>query len=213
MSTLADAALVAVALSNFGLLAQRNLRGSLRLLALQGFAVGALVVLLDGEGGARTVLLALGVAGLKGAVYPRVLAGVLRKLKIESEDRPLLGPSASLVAGLVALGLAFAVAPRLTPPGPPPPSLALPVALATMITGLALIVTRRAALAQVYGYVVLENGIFLFALVLVGGLPLLLEFGGLLEVFFAVFVMGIAVDRISREFATMDVEALGLLRG
>jgi hydrogenase-4 component E len=213
MSSLADSVLVVLVLSNLALLGTTSLAHSIRLLGLQGLALGALVPLFATEAPLSVALLAVGVAALKGVVYPLVLLRVLRRLKVSSDDEPLIGPSAALATGIVALAVAFALAPTLTPRGALLPTLAMPVAVSTVTAGLTVIVTRRTALAQVIGYVVLENGVFLFALSLVGGLPLVLELGGLLEVFFAVFVMGIAVDRISREFSTIDVDALGRLQG
>lgn len=213
MSSLADSVLVIMVLTNLAMLGTHNLGSSIRLLALQGLALGALVPLLNADGALPTLLLAFVVGALKGAVYPWVLLRVQRKVKVESEDDPLVGYTITFITGILALAVAFLVAPRITPAGSTLPPLALPVALSTIITGLTLTVARRKALAQVLGYVVLENGIFLFALSLVGDLPLLLELGGLLEVFFVVFVMGIAVDRISREFATTDVDALDRLKG
>ena len=213
MSGLVDAALVLVVLTNLAMLGTNNMANSIRLLALQGVALGASVAVIAPDAGARTLLLAVGVASLKGVLYPWALLRVLRKVKATSEDQPLVGYTLTFLTGIVALGAGFVIAGRLPPLSSGASALALPVAVATIVAGLALTITRRTALAQVLGYVVLENGIFLFALVLVGGLPLLLELGGLLEVFFAVFVMGIAVDRISREFATTDVNGLDRLRG
>jgi len=212
VSQLADFLLVLMVLANLAMLGTKALHNSVRLLALQGAALGALVPLMAG-GDVQSYLLAAGVVALKGAVYPWVLQRVQRKVRGEEEDEPLVGYTASFFAGILALTVGFLLAPRLAPPGPEVTALALPVALSTIMSGLTLTVTRRLALSQVFGYVVLENGIFLFALAIVGELPLLLEMGGLLEVFFAVFVMGIAVDRISREFLTTDVDALGQLRG
>jgi hydrogenase-4 component E len=200
-------------LTNLAMLGTSHLGTSIRLLAVQGLALGALVVLVDGPGMATALFLALGVGGLKGLVYPWVLVRVRRKVKVESEDTPLVGYTFTFLLGIMALGASFWLASRLALPAPAPSGLALPVALSTIITGLVLTMSRRKALAQVLGYVVMENGIFLFALTLVGDLPLLLELGGLLEVFFAVFVMGIAIDRISREFNTIDVDGLNRLRG
>ena len=208
-----DAALVLVVLTNLAMLGTNNMGNSIRLLALQGLALGASVALIAPDEGARTLLLAVGVASLKGVLYPWALLRVLRKVKATTEDQPLVGYTLTFLTGIAALGAGFVISARLPPPSTAVSALALPVAVATIVAGLALTITRRTALAQVLGYVVLENGIFLFALVLVGGLPLLLELGGLLEVFFAVFVMGIAVDRISREFSTTDVNGLDRLRG
>ena len=66
---------------------------------------------------------------------------------------------------------------------------------------------------QVLGYLVLENGIFLFGVITVAGTPLLVELGVLLDAFVGVFVMGIAVFHINREFGSMDIERLNALRG
>lgn len=213
LTVLVDSLLVLVVLTNLAFLGAKNLGNGLRLLAVQGVVVGALVPLLDPAGGLSSYLLGAGVGALKGGVYPWVLARILRRLKTPAEEAPVVGFSVVLFIGILALGGAFLVAPRITPAGLELPTLALPVALATIICGLTVTMTHRTALAQVMGYVLLENGVFLFALCLVGDLPLLLELGGLLEVFFAVFVMGIAVDRISREFSTIDLDALDRLKG
>lgn len=213
MSSLADSLLVFVVLANLAMLSTSHVGSSIRLLAAQGLCLGALVVLTSPAPTAETFALGVGVGAIKGVVYPWVLVRVQRKVRIERDDDPLVGAMACLLLGVIALGFGFWVSGRLTAALPDAPLLAIPVSLATIIAGLTLTVTRRKALAQVLGYVVLENGIFLFALTFVGGLPLLLEMGGLLEVFFAVFVMGIAVGRISREFASIDVDRLDRLRG
>ena len=112
------------------------------------------------------------------------------------------------------IGLSFWIGSRFQlPPAVPVVSrLALPVAVATLLSGLFVIVTRRQALMQVLGYLVLENGIFVFGLALAHEEPLLVEMGILLDIFVAVFVMGIAVFHISREFEHIDVEKLSELR-
>jgi len=211
IASLLDSLLVVLILTNLGLLGSSHLRNAIRLLAVQGVALGAVVLAAGGFGLSGSLLLALGVGSLKGAVYPWVLLRVQRKVKADREDEPLVGFTSSFLAGILALGVSFLVASRLTIPAAS--HLAMPVALSTIISGLVLTISRRSALGQVLGYVVLENGIFLFALTLVGDLPLLLEMGALLEVFFGVFVMGIAIDRISREFSTIDVDGLDRLRG
>jgi hydrogenase-4 component E len=61
-------------------------------------------------------------------------------------------------------------------------------------------VTRTRAVTQVLGYLVMENGIFLFALSLVDAMPLLIEMGILLDIFVAVFIMAIVVNHINEEF-------------
>jgi hydrogenase-4 component E len=71
---------------------------------------------------------------------------------------------------------------------------------------------RTKAISQVCGYLILENGIYLFGLLLINSTPLLVEAGILLDLTVAVFVIGIIVDRIQREFDTLDTRKLTSLR-
>jgi len=82
-----------------------------------------------------------------------------------------------------------------------------------MFTGLYLLIMRRKAVTQVLGYLVLENGIYLFGVAAVSEIPLLIEAGLLLDVFVAVFVMGIAIYQINREFNHIDTDKLNILKG
>ena len=88
-----------------------------------------------------------------------------------------------------------------------------PAGLATLLIGLFVIVSRRKALTQVLGYIVVENGIYVVGVALVGGVPLLVELGVLMDIFVAVFIMSIAAYHISREFDDIDVDQLDKLRG
>jgi hydrogenase-4 component E len=90
--------------------------------------------------------------------------------------------------------------------------LVLPLALATILIGLFLIVSRRKAIMQVVGYLVLENGVFIFGVALAQEEPFLVEMGVLLDVFVAVFIMGIMIFHISREFDHIDVDQLTSLK-
>lgn len=92
-------------------------------------------------------------------------------------------------------------------------SLMVPAGLATLLIGLFLIVSRRTAVTQVLGYIVVENGIYTFGVALVGGVPMLVELGVLMDVFVAVFIMSIAAYHISREFDHIDVDQLDKLKG
>jgi len=88
-----------------------------------------------------------------------------------------------------------------------------PGALFTTLTGLMIIVSRRKALTQVVGYLVMENGVYAFGAALAVQEPLLVEMGILLDVFVAVFVMGITIYQISREFDHIDTDRLSELKG
>ena len=80
----------------------------------------------------------------------------------------------------------------------------MPYSLATLIIGFIVLTTRRKAITQVVGYLMLENGIYLFGLTQTESVPFLLELGVLLDVFVGVFIMGIVVFHINREFDSID---------
>jgi len=91
-------------------------------------------------------------------------------------------------------------------------NLIISVAFFTVATGLFLIVARRTAVNQVIGYIVMENGIYILGLGIVRDIPILIELGVLMDVFVAVFVMGIAIYRINREFDHIDADRLNALK-
>ena len=88
----------------------------------------------------------------------------------------------------------------------------MPAAIATVVTGFILLVGRTKAISQVCGYLILENGIYLFGLLLIHATPLLVEAGVLLDLTVGVFVIGIIVDRIQRAFDSLDTRKLTVLR-
>jgi hydrogenase-4 component E len=90
--------------------------------------------------------------------------------------------------------------------------LIVPASLSTVWTGFLMLTTRKKAIMQVLGYLLLENGIFLFGLLLLEAMPFLVEVGVLLDLFTGVFVMGIIIHHISREFESISTDHLAELK-
>jgi hydrogenase-4 component E len=80
------------------------------------------------------------------------------------------------------------------------------------LTGFLLLTTRRKAISQVIGYLVMENGIFIFGTLLTEAMPVMVEAGALLDLLVGIFVMGIVINQISREFSSIDTSRLRTLR-
>ena len=195
--------LLLVVLTNFTVLGTTRLSTCIRALAVQGFLLGILPVLLATIFSAHLVVLTLGTLAVKAIALPWFLRWAIREAAVRREVEPLLGFIASLLLGAFAVGLAFAVAARL-PLAAPSTELLVPVSLATVIIGFIVLITRRKAITQVVGYLILENGIYLFGLTQAESVPFLLELGVLLNVFAGVFIMGIVVFHINREFDSLD---------
>jgi hydrogenase-4 component E len=214
MSAAADMILVVLVLTGLALLGSSRLAGGIRTAAAQGFLLALLPLFMHGEGGDGLAAwgLALGSAAIKGFLFPAWLLRAVRETDARREMEPFVGPTMSILAGLAVLGLAFWVSSRLPLPPAARATLAVPAGLFTVWTGLFLICARRKAVTQVLGFIILENGVFTLGVALVRGTPWLIELGVLLDVFVAVFVMGIIVFHISREFDHMDADRLAQLK-
>jgi hydrogenase-4 component E len=151
-------------------------------------------------------------AVLKGVVFPALLRKALRDAGVRKEIEPFVGYGPSLLLGVAMLPLSLWLSAKIFAPGDPM-FFAAATSLTTMAVGLFLIVARRKALTQTIGYLAFENGIYLFGVAAVGHVPLLVEMGVLLDAFVAVFVMGIAIHHISREFDHIDADQLNSLKG
>jgi hydrogenase-4 component E len=206
--------LVALVLVDFLLLGSSRLSSCIRQVAIQGVLLGLLVVAEHGPWASpwRVWVLAIGSTAVKAVVFPYLLHRALRTAQVRRELQPYVGFTASILLGVLGLGFALWLASRLPLPEQAASPMLVPVALFTMLVGLFLIVARRTALSQVLGYLVLENGIFAFGLALTENAPLSVEIGVLLDIFVAVFIMGIAIHHISREFDHIDTDRLTELK-
>src|SRR5713226_9727176 len=196
----------------FALLGTSRIGACIRWLSLQGILFGLVPLITHADGlGLRVMLLAGGNIALTGVIFPWVM--LRSRTLYPREVEPFVGFVASILFGIIALGLSVWLALELKPALPHAPFPMLETAIFVVSIGLFMIISRRSALMQVIGYLMLENGIFVFGVITVVETPLLVELGVLLDAFVAVFVMGIAIFHINREFGSMDVDQLNALRG
>lgn len=212
MNPLTDPILVVLILTNLTLLGSSRFASCIRLVAAQGVLLGLLPLVLGERLNARLAALALGGMLIKGLLFPALLARAQRDAGVSRELDPRIGNTASMLAGIGGLVGSLWLASRLPLPPHTATTLALPTALFTIFVGLFLIVGRTKALSQVIGYLVLENGIYAFGIGLALHEHLLVELGVLLDALVAVFVMGIIIFHISREFDHIDVDRLSTLK-
>jgi len=205
------ALLAAVLLTDFRLLGGSRLVALIRIAGAQGALLGVLAALAQGPAADLATGLAVGTIALKGLLLPQLLQRAIRRVEIRREVEPIVGYSASLALGVLALAGAGWVAGDLPLPRSDAPALLVPASLFTGYTGLFLVVARRKAITQALGYLVFENGIYGFGLAIAHEEPLLVQLGVLLDLLVAVFVMGIIVFHIQRDFDHIDVDRLDAL--
>ncbi len=203
--------IVALAL-NFVALGVSRIRGVINAVALQGMLLGIFPLLVHPDIGPRGVLLVVVTLVLKGLVIPGFLVHAMREANIRHEVNPIVDYMSSLLLGAIGTVLAMVFSYTLPLAEQHRDLLLVPASLATVWTGFLMLTSRRKAIMQVLGYLLLENGIFLFGLLLLEAMPFLVEVGVLLDLFTGVFVMGIIIHHISREFASTSTEHLTELK-
>lgn len=149
---------------------------------------------------------------LKALILPRYLARLEKRLGGERESQPYVNVAASLIlAGLLVL-LAYAVTRPLVRVSSLPTRGGLPLAMGLIFIGLFVVVTRRKALTQIVGFLVMENGIALLAALGTFGIPLIVELGVFLDVLMGFLVMQVFVYHIHGTFESIDVDQLSELK-
>ena len=212
MAQLLDLLLIVALAVNFAALGISRIRAVISAVALQGVLLGICPLLLHSDLGLRGIVLVAVTILLKGVLIPVFLVHAMREADIQHEDKPLVGSMSSLLLGAVGTGLALMFSSTLPLAKDETNLLIVPASLSMVWTGFLMLTTRRKAIMQVLGYLLLENGIYLFGLLLLEAVPFLVEVGVLLDVFTGVFVLGIIVYHINREFASISTEHLTNLK-
>jgi hydrogenase-4 component E len=150
--------------------------------------------------------------GFKAIAIPVTLHRIVQRLGIHREIETVVGIGLTMLAGMALVALAMVVMLRVTAEADPLARQDLAFALAVVLLGLLLMVTRRNAVSQVIGFMSLENGLVLAATG-ARGMPLVVEISVAFSVLIAFIVIGIFLFRIRERFDTVDVQALDRFRG
>jgi hydrogenase-4 component E len=217
VSAYVDLALVLVLLTGIYQVYTSRLEACIKATAVQGAALALLPILHFLQEPKSSLTHALLVGGsalaLKAIAIPWLLLRAMRATKVRREVEPFVSTHTSVLiaAGLVVIS--FVLPPVLALPLEQVAALYVPTAFATLLLGFLVIVSKRTAIMQVVGYLVIENGAFVFGQSVAAHLPFVVELGVLLDLLVGIFVMGIVIHRIGREFDHIDVEKLNLLKG
>lgn len=189
---------------------RRDLGAIVRLLAWQGVALSAIPILRGAYAG-DTALIAVGLAvfALRALILPRLLARAAGAMVgRHREATPLVNTAASLLIAAALTLVAFAATRSLVNLQPGATTTAVPAASAVVLIALLVMVTRRHAVSQAAGFLMLDNGIAATAFLLTAGVPLIVELGASLDVLFAVLVIGVLTGRLTGAFGGAELDAL-----
>ena len=163
-------------------------------------------------GDAQLYWVAVVLVVLKGFVFPLLLGTMQRRFGAEGERAPYVNTETSLIIASLLVLFAYLLARPWMMVSELPTREGLPLATALLFVSLFIVVSRKKALTQVIGLLMLENAIALLAAVGTYGVPLLVELGVFLDALMGFLVMQIFVYHIHETFDTIDVEQLQRLR-
>jgi hydrogenase-4 component E len=212
MHNLVGPLLVVVLLFNLFLLGTSRLQAVINASATQGVLLGILTLCVHEGFSTWMVLITIVTILVKGVLIPGMLLRAIRDAAIRREIEPFIGFLPCLLLGALGTGASLIFARTLPLAKEHVGSLLVPAAMATVWTGFLVLTTRRKAINQVVGYLVLENGIYIMGLTLLHAMPFMVEMGVLLDLFVGIFVMGIILNHIRREFSSLDTAHLSALK-
>lgn len=202
-----DWILSGVILTSFFILGASRLSAGIRAVAVQGLLLSLLPLMVRGMvTDWHSLVLFLGTLIAKAIVIPALLFRSIREAAIRRETEPVTSRHISLLVGGILMIAAFSW--KLPGSFQPQSPLIVPASLTTILLGFMLLVTRTKAVTQVIGFLVLENGVFLFGMTVVAEFPMTVEMGVLLDLLVGVFVMGIMIHHINRSFDHIDTARL-----
>lgn len=209
-----DAAAAAIVLVGVMLAVTRSIGRAIWLVAIQSALTGAAALGVGAATGSDPLLVGgfLAIA-VKGIVVPLVLGSILRRSAVRRERHPLVDPRALLVAAIAIVFAATAAADGVAAGATVAAIRVVPAAIAEVLTGLLIVMTRRKALSLVVGLLVFENGIALTAFALTYGMPLVIELGVLFDLLIAIVVAWVYARRMLDVLGTTSTDHLRSLRG
>ena len=209
-----DLLIILVVLTNLRLLATSRIESLISWTGVQGLLLGIFALLSRWEHLAPDVVL-VGITAftLKGIVFPVMLFKLTRAVHSKREADPYVGFIASTIIGLLAFIASLWLGERLPLPGNDMSKLVLPATLFSIFSGLFLIISRRNAISQVIGFLVMENGTFMLGVGTLYYAPFLVEIGALLDILVAVLIWSVLIRFMNRAFHNIDTQKLTHLKG
>lgn len=204
----------AILLVSLLVMASTRIGQLVRSFALQSVMLALMAAVLAHYTGSEHIYLVAGLTlVVKGIVIPRFLMYSVDRLKVKREIEPLVGiPGSLLISGALII-VAYYVTEPLISSAETVTRNCLAISMSVVLIGMFMMISRRKALTQMVGLLMMENGLFLGIISTTYGMPLIVEIGIFFDVFMAVLIMGIFAFRVNRSFETLDTTFMRRLRG
>lgn len=202
-----------VLLTAFGMLVQKRIYSLIHLFTWQGLFLSVNTAIVGYVAGRHHLYISsLLTLSLKVVLLPYILHVLIVRLHIRKEVETVVNIPMTMLIGIALVIFSY----HLTSPVRELSTLitrsTLAVALATVMIGLLMMITRRHAVTQIIGFLAMENGLFFAATSATYGMPLVVELGVALDILIAAFIFGIFFFHIHTTFDSLDVEQMARLK-
>lgn len=198
------------------MLAGKIVSKNITLLAAQSLALSGIAFYLGLAGSQvswHMVIMGSLTLAVKVVILPLLLYRIAAKVVVYREVPLSVGTGPSLLTGMLLVGLTYVYIAPVLLRAIQSESQLFPVALSTVLLGCFFMVSRRSAFNQIIGIIEMENGLFLCALAVTGGMPIIIELGIFFDLLVGAMVMGIMTHQIGGTFDTLDTKELSRLKG
>ncbi|MFZ3382616.1 MAG: hypothetical protein WA144_01695 [Candidatus Methanoperedens sp.] len=202
-----------ILVSTFMILGSTRLYSCVRAFGIQSFLLACVAGIVAYSTGKYDIyIVALLTLVIKSAIIPYIFIYIIREIKVKREIELYVSISPSLIIGGILVVISYylirsiSIISELS-------SLALSASMSLVSIGLFIMISRKKALMQMLGILIMENGLFLGAISLTNGMPLLVELGIFFDVLIGVLIMGILIFRINKTFESIDTDLLKNLIG
>jgi hydrogenase-4 component E len=201
-----------VLLTTFGMLVQKRIYGLIPLFALQGFFLALNTAVVGYVASKQHLYISSALSlSLKVIVLPYILHVLIHRLKIHKDVESLVNVPTTMLIGIALVILSYHITAPIRELSTLVTRSTLAIALATVMIGLLMMITRRNAVTQIVGFLAIENGLFFAATSATYGMPLVVEIGVALDILIAAFIFGIFFFHIHKTFDSLDVSQMSSL--
>lgn len=218
MDTVNTAFSILILLSSFVLMAGKRIKSYISALRLQAALIAAATLAvgignLENKGGADLIVVAVIIVALKAVYIPRMLHRTWASVEYRVEKDFLMNIPALVLICCGIVVLTYFTLPGVEGTTRGPGGLLLVNSISLALIGMFFIISRRKAIGQIAGLLVIENGLFVTALYASNGMPFIVDMGIFVDLITSVLILGIMVFRINDRFESIDIDKLNNLRG
>src|SRR5512137_833324 len=202
-----------ILLTAFAMLVQRRMYALLHLFAWQGLFLSLSTAMVGYVAKSHHLYISsILTLSLKVVVLPYILHRLIQNLKVHKEVDSVVNVPSTMLMGIALVIFSYHLTAPIRELSTLVTKSTLAVALATVMLGLLMMITRRHAITQIIGFLAMENGLFFAATSATYGMPLVVELGVALDVLIAAFIFGIFFFHIHTTFDTLDVAQMAKLK-